>query len=100
MPPLFCNAKVTFDLIGEHMQNFAREAGLSQKPRRLLVGGMKAEKILLASPLLKWYLDHGMEVNRVYQCIEFVPAKCFEHFTREVTECRRLGDRNPDWPLP
>ena len=96
MSPLFCNAKVTFDLIGEHMQNFAREAGLSQKPRRLLVGGMKAEKILLASPLLKWYLDHGMEVSRVYQCVEFVPARCFEQFTREVTECRRMGDRDPD----
>lgn len=32
------------------MQQHVRENGLSEKPRRLLVGGMKARKLLLASP--------------------------------------------------
>ena len=96
MSPLFCNATVPFEKIGEHMQRYVKEAGLSEKPRRLLVGGMKAKKILLASPLLQWYLNHGMRVTRVYQCVEYTPAKCFEAFTKEVTECRRMGDKDPD----
>ena len=51
--PIFCTTEVPFECIGKHMQNFAKQNNLSQKPRTLLVGGMNAEKILLATPLLK-----------------------------------------------
>lgn len=64
MAPLFCMTDVPFEAIREHMQTYARAHWLSEKPRRLLVGGTKAEKLLLASPLLKWYLDHGQHVHR------------------------------------
>ena len=43
------------------------------RPRRSLIGSMACEKILLATPLLKWYLEHGLEVTRVYQVIEYAP---------------------------
>ena len=43
------------------------------QPRRSLIGSMKGEKILLATPLLKWYLEHGLEVTKVHQVIEFTP---------------------------
>ena len=56
MSPIFCTTDIPFEAIGKHMQNFARESEMSTKPRRLLVGGMKARKMLLATPLLKWYL--------------------------------------------
>ena len=59
MSPLFCTTDVPLEVIGSHMQEHVDRFGLSQKPRRLLVGGMKAKQILLATPLLKWYLDHG-----------------------------------------
>ena len=42
MCSLFCNSEVTFDLIGEHMQQHAREHGLSEGLRRMLIGGMNA----------------------------------------------------------
>jgi hypothetical protein len=45
------------------MKQHIKEFNLSTKPRRLLVGGMRAKQILLATPLLKWYLEHGMEVT-------------------------------------
>ena len=91
MSPLFCTVDVPVSEIGELKQNFVKTNGLSTKPRRLLVGGMKAEKILLATPLLKYYLQKGVKVTRVYQVLEFQKMKCFEKFCETVTNARRQG---------
>ena len=69
---------------------------MSTKPRRLLIGGMKAKKILLLTPLLKWYINHGLEVTEVYQVIEFSPQASFKEFREKVSEARRKGDVSPD----
>ena len=90
--PIFCTTEVPFECIGEHMQNFAKQNNLSQKPRTLLVWGMKAEKILLATPLLKWYLEHGVIVREIFEVIEYVKMSCFTEFGEQVTAARRMGD--------
>jgi hypothetical protein len=92
MCPIFCNTEVGFDDIGEHMQAHVWEHDLSDKPRRLLVGGTKARQILLATPLLKWYLDHGLVVTKIYQVVEYRKMACFDEFVQEVSEARRAGD--------
>ena len=69
---------MTADIIGQHMADFLESNGLSKKPRKLLVSGMKAEKILIASPLLKWYLEFGLQVTRIYMTLEYGKAKCFQ----------------------
>ena len=96
MPPIFCTTDVPFEHFGEHMKAFVQENNLSQKPRRLLVGGMSAKKILLITPLLKWYLSKGLHVTRVYRVIEFTPNACFKNLTDQVAQARRDGDRDPD----
>ncbi len=96
MCPLFCNTEVAIDDIGEHMQAHVREYGLSDQPRRLLVGGMKARQILLATPLLKWYLNHGMNVTKIYQVVEYREKVCFKTFVDEVSDARRDGDASKD----
>ena len=96
MSPLFCNTNIQFEDIGKFMQDFVVQNGLSSKPRRLLVGGMKANKILLATPLLKWYIEHGMEVTHIYQVYEFRKQKCFLEFSNQVSDARRKGDVNSD----
>ena len=65
MCPLFLNTEVTFEDIGEHMQQHVNQFNLSKHPRRLLIGGLRAEKVLLASPLLRWYINHGLRVTKV-----------------------------------
>jgi hypothetical protein len=93
MAPLFCNMDVPFDKIGDHMQEYVRDSGMDQQEkRRLLVGGMKARRLLIASPLLKWYLDHDLVVTRVHQIIEFTPNACFKPFTQDISDARRQGD--------
>ncbi len=57
---------------------------------------MKARQILVATPLLKWYLEHGMVVSKIYQVVEYRRQKCFETFVQEVSDVRREGDTMPE----
>ena len=96
MSPLFCTTDIPMDSIGQHMQNVANELEISKEPRRLLVGGMKASKILIATPLLKWYVDHGLKITKIYQVVEFDSnEKAFLKFTDHVSDCRRKADCDP-----
>ena len=67
---IFANVEVPFDKIGETMQQHVEKFDLSKKPRRLLISGMKANKILLISNILEWYMSHGLVVTKVHQVIE------------------------------
>ena len=58
MCPIFKNTNISRDDIGEYMQSYAEENKIMAQPRRSLIGSLKGEKILLATPLLKWYLEH------------------------------------------
>ena len=78
------------------MQQFVKDHKLSEKPRRLLVGGMKAEKILLSSHYLKWLLQKGLVVSHIYQVVEFTPKQPFRKFVQEVSDARRAGDIDKD----
>ena len=47
---------------------------------------------MLATPLLKWYLEHGLEVTRVHQVVEFTHDPCFKPFGDSVSDARRAGE--------
>ena len=96
MPPLFCNGDITFEDMGNFMQEYVRENNLSTKPRHLLISGNRAQKILLSSPYLKWLLEHGLVVTKIYQVIEYTPLRCFEQFVDQVSNARREGDVHAD----
>ena len=84
MQPVFKNASVTRDDIGPFMRQYAEEPDILSKPRVMLVGSFRGVKILLATPLLRWYLAHGLVVDRVYQIIEYEPNPCFRRFGESV----------------
>ena len=96
MPPLFCNSEVKFEDMGAFMQEYVRDRGLSDKSRRLLLSGMRAEKILLSSPYLKWLLQKGLKVTKLHQVVEYTPQRCFRKFVQEVSDARRAGDGEED----
>ena len=96
MSPLFCTTEIPFEAIVHHMQKHVETYNLSKAPRRLLVGGMKGEQMLIATPLLRWYLNHGMTVTKIYQLVEFRSQRCFQDFVSEVRDARPLGDNAPD----
>ena len=96
MQPVFKNAIVTRDDIGAFMRQYAEEHDILSKPRVMLVGSFRVIKILLATPLLRWYLAHGLVVDRVYQIIEYEPNPCFQRFGESVSAARRAGDEDPE----
>ena len=96
MCPIFKNIEISREDIGQHMQTFAEEENIMSQPRRSLVGSYFGEKILLASPLIKWYLEHGLEVTHIYQVVEYTPVPCFQPFGEAVSDAKRAGDVDPN----
>ena len=96
MQPIFKNTTVTRDDIGPFMRQYAVDHDIMSTPRRMLVGSYRGDKILLTTPLLQWYLAHGLVVDRVYQIVEYSPKPCFQHFGESVSTARRNGDADPD----
>ena len=96
MQPIFKNTTVTRDDISPFMRQYAEEHNILTKPRRMLVGSYRGDKILLTTPLLRWYIAHGLVVDHVYQIIEYEPKPCFQNFGDSVSAARRAGDADPD----
>ena len=74
--PIFCTTTVPWDVIGDTMQQHWQDTQVdvngevrSFPAKRLCVGGMRASKILLSTPLLKYYMEKGLVVTRVYQVL-------------------------------
>ena len=96
MQPIFKNTTVTRDDIGPFMRQYAVDHDIMSTPRRMLVGSYRGDKILLATPLLQWYLAHGLVIDRVYLVVEYHREACFRHFGESVSAARREGDADPD----
>ena len=77
------------------MEKFAVDNNLLSKPSKILIGSYFADKILLITPLLKWCINHGLEVTKIYEVVQYLPVKCFENFGLQVSEARRSGDSDP-----
>jgi hypothetical protein len=70
------------------MKAYAEEKEIMSQPRKSLVGSMYGEKIMIITPLLKWYLIKGLVVTRIYQVVKYSPAKCFQIFGEAVSDAR------------
>ena len=88
MTPIFKNTKVCLDDIGEAMKKYSEQNKLMSQPRRTLIGSYYGEKILLATPLLQWYLEHGLVVTKIYQVVHYWPEDCFKKFGEEVSQAQ------------
>jgi hypothetical protein len=47
---------------------------------------------MLYTPVLKWCLQHKLEITKFYCGIQYEGKKCFEEFVNEVSNARRAGD--------
>ncbi|XP_078495444.1 uncharacterized protein LOC113475350 [Ciona intestinalis] len=82
-------------ILDPHMKAFAEENNIMTSPRRSLISSFKGKKQTFATPLLKWYLKHGLVITKVYEFISYEPQKCFESFGEFVCDARRAGDNDP-----
>ena len=93
--PLFVISEVPEHQIPQHMQDYKINTGRKKiKNNKKLLGVMKAEKILLYSPLLKWYLNHGLQVTKIHRYISYTSGRPFKWFPEEVSSARRAADQD------
>ena len=93
--PLFVISEVPEYQIPQHMQDYKINTGRKKiKNNKKLLGVMKAEKILLYSPLLKWYLNHGLQVTKIHRYISYTSGTPFAWFPEEVSSARRAADND------
>lgn len=66
--------------------------GFFENLKILLISGNKVIKIMLVIFFLKWYLEYGLIVIRIYIVVELVLMDCFFEFIKNILEIRRRGD--------
>ena len=93
--PLFVTCSIPTEAIGDTMQQYIEENNLSKLPRRQLVAGRKARRVLLTTPLLHWYLKHGLVVTKVHQAIEWQFQQCLKQFFMNIASERRQAAKDP-----
>ena len=99
-PPLFINRSMPDNLVPQHMHDYLQNSGRKRFPdQKKLLGVLSAKKILLYAPLLRWYLDNGLEITAVYRSIDYKPRKIFEWFVKELADNRRKGDADKEKAL-
>ena len=99
MTPIFKNTEMSLKDIGEFMQEYAEDHSIKDAPRRLLIGSYFGKKIGLSTPLLKWYLEHGLVITNIYTVIEYIPNAAFNSFMTQVAQARLNGDHDKDKAL-
>ena len=96
-PAIFKNCEVGIDDVSPLMRRYCEDNKKLNKPTRLLISSHKADRVLLITPLLKYYLELGLRVTKVHYTVHFPDHKpCFRDFADKVCDARRQGDKDPD----
>ena len=96
MSPLFVSQEIPDRDIPEEMKVYKEKTGRKTvKGAKKLLGVMKARKIFLYTPLVEWYLQHGLRLTAVHQLIEYKPGMSFPWIPDEVANARREADKDP-----
>lgn len=83
-------------LIFKTWKYFDMILGSAWRPsHRSLIGSYFGRKILLATSLIKWHLNHELEVIRICQVVEYTPITCFQPTDEAVFDGRRPGNVAP-----
>ena len=99
LPPIFKTCEVSRDDVGEHMRAFCERTGSLARPRRMLISSYFAVKTLIPTPLLRWYLQQGLEVTRLYLLMQYQPQQCFQEVTEDAANKRRQAQLDPSQEL-
>ena len=99
MTPIFKNTTVNFEDMGEYMQEYHKNNKISFVKSTKLIGSYFGKEILLYTPLLKWYLQHGLKITKFHVGIGYESNKCFKNFADEVSDARRAGDIDKAYEL-
>ena len=81
-PPVIRREHIQEEMIGDYMKARLDDLGrkIPSKGLETIVNAWHGRKLLLFTPLLKWYLQLGLQITEVYDVIQYQPSKAFEKF--------------------
>ena len=93
-PPIFIATQVPDEQIAPAMRAYRDRTGRAKGARKL-VSVLEAKKVLLYSPLIKWYLQKGLIIDQFYEAAIYKPGRPFSWFPEVVAQKRREADEKP-----
>ena len=75
MTPIFKNFMFSSNDMSEHMKKHLLTTDSLPQSQQPLIGIYFRENILLGSPMLQWYLQKGLVVNKFHLLVEYIPTK-------------------------
>ena len=93
--PIFKNPLVSANDVGPHMKAYAESHNIFRRPVKSPISSYFREKVFLITPLVRWYLQHGLRVTRIYQFSSTTQAKASRllgrvFLTRDAQEMQTL----------
>ena len=85
-PPFFKNIDVTRNNIGEYMKTYAEENILFEQPQLSMISSFKLSNVTLITPLLKFYLDLGLQYTKIHRFVQYTPRNVLNNFVQSVVE--------------
>ena len=96
LPPIFKHAEIGMQDLSEHMKQYCQDNNITKVNRKSLISSYYGREILVITPLLRWYMQQGLVVTKVYMTLEWEPRRCFEFLTKAMADSRREADRDPN----
>ena len=81
MTLVFKNTEVNLEDDEEFMEKFAKDNNLGEAPQRVPIGSYFGKEICLATPLIQWYLNHGLVITKICKVVEYTPKAAFKDFS-------------------
>ena len=89
----FQNVELGLADVSRHMKEFALKNKVmsSKGTRKQLIGIFHAEKKMVNTPLLRWYLRNGLCITKIYSLLQYNSHPIFKRFTDEVIAARQMA---------
>ena len=71
---------VSRDDLSPYMKEVAEKNDYLKKPSKTLISSYFGTNHFVSSYMLKFYLETGLVVTRIYEFIEFYPEACFKGY--------------------
>ena len=94
-PPIFKRSKIGRKRVGNFTAKICAEQDELKSKREQLITCFSAKKTVLTSGLILWYLNHGLEIEKIFWTLEYKRGFSFKEKVETAAELRRMADDDP-----
>ena len=97
LQPIVKNVMLTLNDVSPVMRQFALANKIMSESgkRRQLIASYFGEKTIIITPYLKWLLNKGLIITKVYNIYQYTPHACYEKFKDAVISARKEATKDP-----